>query len=72
MTRLRSITLAYEALQGDFVTVETNTLKIVSTNNNDDWMIDLPSLTLLKGNGYNFYGIGRVLLQSDDWWLNMN
>ena len=26
----------------------------------------LPSLTLLKGNGYNFYGIGRILLQSDD------
>ena len=32
----------------------------------------LPSLTLLIGNGYNFYGIGRISLQSDVWWLNVN
>ncbi|KAK8795901.1 hypothetical protein WA171_003868 [Blastocystis sp. BT1] len=34
--RLRSITLAYEALQGDFDTLDTNTLRLLSTNDNDD------------------------------------
>ena len=37
--RLRSITLAYEALQGDFDTLDTNTLRLLSTNDNDDWII---------------------------------
>ena len=36
-----------------------------------DWW-DLPSLSTLKGDGYNFYNIGKVKLESDDWWLNLN
>ncbi len=30
------ITLAYEGLQGDFDTLDTNTLRLLSTNDNDD------------------------------------
>ena len=36
-----------------------------------DWL-DLPSLSMIKGDNYNFYHIGKVQLESDDWWLNLN
>ena len=35
-----------------------------------DWW-DLPSLSLIEGYGYNFFNVGKVILDSDDWWLNM-
>ena len=36
-----------------------------------DWW-DLPSLSTLKGDGYNFKYIVKVILDSDDWWLYLN
>ena len=36
-----------------------------------DWL-DLPSLSTFKGDGNNFFYIGKVILESDDWWLDLN
>ena len=36
-----------------------------------DWW-DLPSLSKFKGDGQNFRYVGKVKLDSGDWWLNMN
>ena len=41
----------------------------------DDWLIDwldLPSLSTFKGVGSNLDGITKVILESDDWRLNLN
>ena len=33
---------------------------------------DLPSLSTFQGYEFNYFWIGRVILESDDWWLNLN
>ena len=68
LTQLQSITLGYLALDGDYYTDGSNKLIMKSMNDNDiDWL-DLPSLSLIKGDCYNFRYIGKVLLDSNDWW----
>ena len=32
---------------------------------------DLPSLSLIEGYGHNFFNVGKVIVESDDWLLNM-
>ena len=72
LTRLQSITLGSWALYSDPDTVEWNELIMKSMNDNEtDWS-DLPSLSTFKGSGSNFEYIGKVQLESDDWWLYLN
>ena len=72
LIRLESIILGYEALYGDEDTIKWNELIMKSMNEMMiDWL-DLPSLALLEGHGHNFLYIGKVILDSNDWWLNLN
>ena len=72
LIRLESIILGYEALYGDEDTIKWNELIMKSMNEMMiDWL-DLPSLSMIKGDGYNFFQIGKVQLDSNDWWLNLN
>ena len=76
LPKLQSIQLASSALQGD----DSDDRKTISTepynyNNTltmrseiewiDEW-IDLPSLTTFKGEWWNFWFIGSVILESSD------
>ena len=68
LIRLQSITLEYGALYGEYETVKSNELIMKSMNDNDiDWW-DLPSLSSFKGD-HSFSRIGKVILDSNDWWL---
>ena len=70
LTQLQSITLGYLAIGGD--AHKSNELIMKSMSDNDiDWW-DLPSLSTFKGSGYNFCFTGKVILESNDWWLNLN
>ena len=73
LTQLQSITLGLYTLYGDFHTIESNELIMKSKDGKDDvdWW-DLPSLSLIKGHKCNFWTIGKVILESDNWWLNLN
>ena len=73
---LQSIQLDRWALEGDdgddrkTISYEPYNYKNILTMRSeiewiDEW-IDLPSLTLFKGNGGNFYAIGSVILESMD------
>ena len=81
LPKLQSIQLDSNALKGDSrddrATISNypynykNTLTMRSKSEwNDEW-IDLPSLTSFKGDWYNFYAIGSVILESNhlviDW-----
>ncbi len=69
LIRLQSITLGYEAL----ACINNDNMSITLTMNslNDDasdWL-DLPSLSLLKGEGQNFISVDNVILYGNDcWW----
>ena len=76
LPKIQSIQLASSALKGDDrddrETISTapynynNTLTMRSDIEwNNEW-IDLPSLTSFKGDDYNFYRIGSVILESSD------
>ena len=73
LTRLQSIILGLSALHGCLDTGGGwNKLTMKSMNDNDDNWSDLPSLSLIKGNGDNFCCIDKVILESNDLWLNLN
>ena len=73
LTRLQSIILGLSALHGCLDTGGGwNKLIMKSMNDNDDNWSDLPSLTLLEGDGHNFCCIDKVILESNDLWLNLN
>ena len=76
LPKLQSIRIAGTALRGDGdddrKTINNdpynykNTLTMRSEIERVDERIDLPSLTEFKGNDFNFYSIGSVILESMD------
>ena len=60
---LTSIILGFRTLYGDKGTIDSNSLIMKSI---DEMMIliDLPSLSLFKGDGYNFFFIEIVSIES--------
>ena len=72
LTRLQSITIGLSALGGSPFYTHPSELIMKSMNDNDDNWSDLPSLTLLEGDGHNFCCIDKVILESNDLWLNLN
>ena len=72
LTRLQSITIGLSALGGSPFYTHPSELIMKSMNDNDDNWSDLPSLTLLEGDGDNFCCIDKVILESNDLWLNLN
>ena len=67
MNQLQSITLGWKALFGDSNTSESNELIMKSMNVMMSNWPDLPSLTLFKGGADNFWAMGKVILESNDW-----
>ena len=72
LTRLQSITLGDWALNGYYKTSETNELIMKSMTEYDTYWPDLPSLKLFKGIYINLCDIGKVILDSEYWWLTLN
>ena len=73
LTQLQSITIGSDSFMLHRYTVDSN--ELIMRSMNDGWLIDwsdLPSLTTFKGEGGNFLWISKVILKSDDWWLNIN
>ena len=72
LTRLQSITLGDWALNGYYKTSESNELIMKSMTEYDTYWPDLPSLKLFKGIYINLCDIGKVILDSEYWWLTLN
>ena len=61
---LTSIILGSWALYGDLFTIDSNSLIMKSIDEIWYWLIDLPSLSIFKGNRWNFSNIGKVSIES--------
>ena len=72
LNQLQSITLEYGALCGDGCTTKSNELIMKSMTEYDTYWPDLPSLKLFKGIYINLCDIGKVILDSEYWWLTLN
>ena len=76
LPKLQSIELDREALHGDsrddrqtISNAPYNYKNTLTMKSKIEWVnewIDLPSLTEFKGDDYNFYAIGSVILESTD------